>query len=131
MMWEGFRHNETGEIQVFPAGTAVTLPPPEWESITIPEGWPDGFEIVDGAIIPRRPRLDQYGIFKLFTPEEKAAILTSGIPEVMGLVTALLFMTEPMTPDDIMHQQGVALLLGLGLLTPLRAAQVLAFEAPQ
>lgn len=77
------------------------------------------------------PALDAEGVYNLFTADEKAAILTSGVAEVTGLVLALRFTTGLIRPNDPFHQQGVALLLGLGLLTEARAAQVLAMAPPQ
>lgn len=68
-------------------------------------------------------------IFDLFTADEKAAILSCGIPEVIGLVLALQ-MAERVDLDSTFHAQGVALLAGLELIEPARAAQVLAGIPP-
>ncbi|WP_194745716.1 hypothetical protein [Thermaurantiacus tibetensis] len=76
------------------------------------------------------PRLDADGIYGLFTAEERAAILTCGVPQVIGLVLALRFMRRPIRASDPLHVQGVALLQGLGLITAERAAQILAFQPP-
>jgi hypothetical protein len=69
-------------------------------------------------------------VFELFTADEQVAILTSGIAEVIGLVLALQ-MAERVDLDSTIHSQGVVLLSGLGLLTPERAAQVLAGLPPE
>lgn len=77
------------------------------------------------------PALDADGVYNLFTADEKAAILTCGVAEVTGLVLALRFTTGLIRPNDPFHQQGVALLAGLGLLTEARAARVLAMLPPE
>lgn len=83
------------------------------------------------ADLPSEPRWrTSRQIFDLFTADEKAAILTSGIKEVIGLVLALQ-MAERVDLDSSFHQQGVALLAGLNLITPARAAVVLAGEPPE
>lgn len=95
----------------------------------VPEGYPETARWNPSALAfeqftPPRWRTSRQ-VFDLFTADEKAAILTCGIKEVTGLVLALQ-MSERVDLDSTFHQQGVALLAGLGLLEPERAAQVLA-----
>lgn len=105
-----------------PAGqSAVRVPGSAKSGVTVWDAEARGF--VDALV------LDYLGIWNLFTGSEKTAICLSSIPEVGALVKALPFVTA-MRPTDVQHQQGIALLAGLGLLTPARAAEVLAFQRP-
>ena len=126
----------TGELRTFGEGLFAQLynaPPEGYELVTVPAGYPGTLEWrpTTRSFAPIVPALDADGVYNLFTANEKAAILTCGVPEVTGLVMALRFTDGLIRADDSFHQQGVALLAGLGLLTPQRAAQVLAMEAPQ
>lgn len=78
---------------------------------------------------PKEPVLDDRGIWNLFTPDERAVILLSQIAEVRALFDALRY-APPTRPSSPWHSAGVQLLVGVGLLAPERALQVLAFEPP-
>jgi hypothetical protein len=82
------------------------------------------------AFVPRVPALRAREIYNLFTAQEKAAIHGSVYAPVQGLISALLFAEGPIAMNSPFHINGVGLLAQLGLLTPERAAQVLAFEPP-
>lgn len=129
----GIVHIETGELRVFDNLLFPQLynnTPDGYALVTVPAGYPDTVEWRREArnFGPLVAALDAQGVYDLFTPAEKAAILTCGIGEVTGLVMALRWMEGLIRADSTFHQQGVALLLGLGLLTPERAAQVLVME---
>lgn len=113
---DGWQLAEGEAASLVPASAQGSRPITAWSPAM--RGWAD---------VPRKSADE---IFDLFTADEKAAILTSGIAQVIGLVLALRFMREPIAANDSFHIQGVALLAGLGFLTAERAAQVLAFIPP-
>lgn len=132
----GIVNIETGELRTFGDtlfGELYNSVPQGYELVTVPAAYPATLEWRPAARTfgPIVPALDAQAVYDLFTPAEKAAILTCGVAEVTGLVMALRFTEGLIRADDSFHQQGVALLLGLGLLTEARAAQVLAMAPPQ
>ena len=132
----GLWNEATGQMQVMP----VT----QWAGIAAYTDL-DGIELIPDAadpathvwdpvtrtFVPRVPALRAREIYNLFTAQEKAAIHGSVHAPVQGLISALLFAEGPIAMNSPFHINGVGLLAQLGLLTPERAAQVLAFEPPQ
>lgn len=132
------RNTLTGEVQISFAEEGF-LPPgmgADWEVLQIETPAEEamaarGYSFAGGAWVPAPPELMPDEIFALYTPAEQIAICGSAIPEVRTLVSRLGMQRAPLSVASSWHQQGTALLQGLGLLTAARAARVLAGLPPE
>jgi hypothetical protein len=130
-----------GELQVFEAAhwAAISEDYPDAVTVEVPPGFPETHRWTGQGFMPRGPVLTGQEVVNLFTPEEIQAIVGYHNPEnpeaeanVRALVTALaLNLGNRIDCAGTYHQQGVAALLGLGLLTPARAVRVAAGLPPQ
>ncbi len=105
-----------------PGSAKVTPPLTQWSA--------DARGFVD---VPAPPAIDIVDAFALFTEAELAAILSSGVPAVLGLVLGLIITTlrgQKVRLDSTYHQQGALLLFQTGYLTQPRYEQFRAGIAP-
>lgn len=135
-----------GELQVFDDASQIAGTGYEGEPFAVPEGFPEAVRWTGAAFEAIPPALPARQIYyRLFTVPERAmarrlavAVWPEGHPfagqlmdpdgVVQVLIDSLLASDDMIAADSELHQQGVALLAGLGVLTPERAAQVLAME---
>lgn len=100
-----------------PGSAKVTPPLTEWSA-----------EVRGFVDVPPPPAIDIVDAFALFTEAELAAILSSGVPAVLGLVLGLILTTlrgQKVRLDSTYHQQGALLLFQAGYLTEPRYQQFL------
>jgi len=139
------RHLQSGEVQRVETLDGVDLA--AWEQLDVGEPPAGGGQLVNGQWVPLAKRLHPFQLLNLFTIAERAAgrrLLYVRFPEghpqagelvdpagvVQVLLDSLIAAREPIVLDSSYYVGGVAMLQQFGILTPERAAQVLAGLPP-
>lgn len=110
-----------------PTGTLVELP----DDSPVSAGWTyDGSEFAPPPVVVRALTMSAFDFQMLFTNDELVAIQTSLDPLVIRFRTGIQTIREDVRFDDARVTQGVGYLALIGVITPERAATILAGERP-